>query len=151
MGYITILSRCSFIHSFKFMTYTNVNFYSRRKKGSVISIISTVCVSTITPLPCLLMFDTQTQPDPEEKNFGHFARKGASVSTRERDKSLKRLQPVRDPWLRADSINVWNDRGIGSQHNAHNHSTAEGECSLQEDIGRLHSWKALAWQLMLVC
>lgn len=49
------------------------------------SLLSKGHLVTDTSLPCLLMFDTQTQPDPEEKHFGHFARKGASASTRERE------------------------------------------------------------------
>lgn len=85
------------------------------------------------------MFDTQTQLDPEEKHFGHFARKGASASTREREEP-EETATVQDLWLQEDSINVWTYRGIGSQHNAHNHATAEGECSLQENIGRLNAW-----------
>lgn len=35
------------------------------------------------------------QPDPEEKQVGHFARKGASASTRERERSLKRQKQSR--------------------------------------------------------
>lgn len=31
------------------------------------------------------------------------------------------------------------DGGIRNQHNALNHPTAEGECSFQENIGRLHA------------
>lgn len=34
---------------------------------------------------------------------------------------------------------MFTDRGIGNQRNAHSHSTAEGECSLQENTGRLYA------------
>ena len=65
--------------------------------------------------------------------------RGASASTREREEP-EETETVQDLWLREDIIHVWADRGIGSRHNAHNHPAAEGECSLQENIGRLHAW-----------
>lgn len=71
----------------------------------------------------LLTLDTQPQPDPEEKRFGHFARKGALAQTREREEP-EETETVQDLWLTEDCINVWLDRGIGSQHNAHNYATA---------------------------
>lgn len=96
---------------------------------------------TNASLPCCscLTRRLREQPDPEEKLIGHFARKGASASTREREEP-EETEAVQDLRLQEDIIHVWTDRGIGSQHNAHNHSTAEGECSLQENIGRLHAW-----------
>lgn len=61
-----------------------------------------------------------------------------------KERSLKRLQTVQDLWLQEDSIHVWTDWSIGSQRNAHNYSTAEGECSLQENIGRLNTWDTVS-------
>lgn len=75
------------------------------------------------------------QPDPEEKHVGHFPRKGASASTREKKKP-EETETVQDLWLPEETIHVWTGRAVGRQHNAHNHSSAEGERSVQEDTGR---------------
>lgn len=81
--------------------------------------------------------------DPDEKHVRHFARKGASASTREREEP-EETERNQDIWLYQDIIHVWTDRGIGNRRNAHYYSTAEGERSLQENIGTLNAWDSVS-------
>lgn len=137
--------------TFNIIKYVGLLFWNITRYICYVCIYSyTYYLFTLRVDPARLVLLTQTQTAALRWPGGEAHRPfcsegGLGFNTWERG-----AWTVQDLWLQEDIIHVWTDRCIGSHHNAHNHPAAEGECSLQENIGRLMPELALARWLMLV-
>ena len=81
------------------------------------------------------------QPFWSEGGPGCLSPREEEEPERERDKSgsFESKRPRGERVETYITIHVWSYTIIASLQNAHNHPTAEGECSLQENIGKLNA------------